>query len=192
MSKQLLLHTSVLPFVEGGAAYIKEEVTGCDNNHCLGKKRERLTSASTSSENNDCSVNGDSEDVVKRSERLLEFLRGRRSHRGCAVYTLSPDCSEHACPALSASFSLSLPCTTHPPCCREDETTNCDQNQSESSPIVRTTRPALADGFRSVAIQTQASLPGFNNQMVFPTMTRPDLLALRLCELDALLRVFLS
>ncbi|PWV12879.1 hypothetical protein C3747_47g233 [Trypanosoma cruzi] len=171
---------------------------------CSGKKRERTPRLRTFS-NERASTEDDGQiDVMEHSNRLLEFLRVRRQQQwGYKAFSFSEDHDEsdegvsvvkksESCSAQTISSSaLGLP-ITEAESLRTNGCRYCSESLVQEIPSLFCPQVTV----HSIATQTRAEAQSppseLRDQMAVSTITKADLLMLRLCELDALLHIFFS
>ncbi|RNF02503.1 uncharacterized protein Tco025E_08378 [Trypanosoma conorhini] len=187
-----------------GAAYDTCNAAVVMPQRCSGKKRERTPRLKTVSSEEVSADNNGHIDVVEHSGRLLEFLRLRRQQQ-CSNRALAPTedsgGNDEAVFIRKQSESRSVLPRSSPvfglPTSEKGETQSIGYRYDAESLMQETPsflRPQVA--VRSIATQTQAetqSAPsGSSDQMTTSSLTKVDLLMLRLCELDVLLHIFFS
>ncbi|RNF04047.1 hypothetical protein TraAM80_05324 [Trypanosoma rangeli] len=187
-----------------GAAYGTCDASVVILQRCAGKKRERTPRFKSVSSGEAFTENNGHIDVVEHSSRLLEFLRLRRQQRcdnRSLFHTEDPDGSDEVVSTLKQSESHSAP----PISFSLVELPKAEKSETQSNGFRCGGESLLQEGssllrpqaaVRSTATQTQAETQlgssDSNDQMAVSSLTKADLLMLRLCELDALLHIFFS
>ncbi|KAF5219671.1 hypothetical protein ECC02_007309 [Trypanosoma cruzi] len=171
---------------------------------CSGKKRERTPRFRTLSNERVSTEDDGHIDVVEHSNRLLEFLRVRRQQQwGYKAFSFTEDHdgsdegvsvvkkSESRSAQTISSSALGLP-ITEAESLRTNGCRYCSESLVQESPSLFCPQVTV----HSIATQTQAEAQSppseSRDQMAASTITKADLLMLRLCELDALLHIFFS
>ncbi|CBH10210.1 hypothetical protein, conserved [Trypanosoma brucei gambiense DAL972] len=202
MNNRLVLLASASTDAENGSVHVRGGTRCCGPCCHSDQKRGRSVWTKPTLEADDTADSDACEDVVKRSERLLELLRVRKIQCDSAVdtssmiYDVEAEMSPLAasgtrmCGAIFSQSSALVPLSS---IAGDKDLVEFDVSGEEKTNLVPvSSRSLLKVAITCTDAETQTLPAPVGYRVESPIMTKPDWFVLRLCELDALLHIFFS